>query len=121
MTDHAATTTRFVPVPNLDAFDDLLPRAGVVVLFLHAPRCGISVRAYAEVARLGGDVALVDVSRHHHVKWAIEERTEVRHESPQVIVLHGGQVIWSASHRAITATAVRRACRAVGDERSPQG
>ena len=121
MTDDAAHATRFVPVPDLAALDDLIPRSGLVVLFLHAPRCGISRRAYHQVARLGGEVALVDVARAHEVKWAIEERTGVRHESPQVIVLHGGRVIWSASHFAITATAVRRACRAVGDERSPQG
>ena len=100
--------TRFVPVPDLAALDDLLPRAGVV-LFLHAPRCRISRRAYDQVARLGGEVALVDVSRDHAVKQALAARTGVRHESPQVIVLRGGRPIWSASHRAITAAAVARA------------
>ena len=105
-------TTRFVPVPDLAALDDWLPRAGVVVLFLHAPRCGISVRAHAEVARLGGEVALVDVARAHEVKWAVEARTGVRHASPQVLVLRGGWAIWSASHFAITAAAVERACAA---------
>ena len=59
--------TRFVPVPDLNTLDDWLPRSGVVVLFLHAPRCGISVRAYRQVARLGGEVGLVDVSRDHAV------------------------------------------------------
>jgi bacillithiol system protein YtxJ len=92
-----------------------------VVLFLHAPRCGISVRAYAEVERLGGEVALVVVAGDVDVKRAIAARTGVRHESPQVIVLRGGRPVWSASHFAITATAVRRACVAAGDERSPQG
>jgi bacillithiol system protein YtxJ len=121
MTDHAAPTTRFVPVSDLAALDDWFPRSGIVVLFLHAPRCWISRLAYRHVARLGGEVALVDVARDHDVKRAIAERTGVRHASPQAIVLHGGHVIWSASDFAITAAAVRRACRAVGDERSPQG
>ena len=110
MTDHAATTTRFVPVPNLDAFDDLLPRAGVVVLFLHAPRCGISVRAYAEVA-LGGEVALIDVARDHDVKRAVADRTGVRHASPQVIVLRGGAAVWSAALADVTAAGVAAAVR----------
>ena len=103
-----AMATGFVPVPDLAALDDLLPRAGVV-LFLHAPRCRISRRAYDRLARLGGEVALVDVSRDHDVKRAIAARTGVRHASPQVIVLRGGRPLWSASHRAITAAAVGRA------------
>ena len=121
MTDDTAPPTGFVPVPDLDALDDWLPRAGIVVLFLHAPRCGISVRAYAEVARLGGEVVLVDVAHTHDVKWAIEHRTGVRHESPQVIVLLGGRPIWSASHYAITTAAVERARAAAGSVSSPTG
>ncbi len=102
--------TRFVPVPDLDALGDWLPRSGAVVVFLHASHCGISVRAYDQVALLGGEVALVDVGRHHDVKRAVAERTGVRHESPQVIVLRRGRAVWVASHGAITTAAVARAC-----------
>ncbi len=102
-------TTRFLPVPDLDALDDLIPRSGVVVLFLHAPRCGVSRRAYEQMARLGGEVALVDVSRQHAVARAVADRTGVRHESPQVIVLRRGRPVWSASHSAVTTAAVERA------------
>ena len=109
MTDDAATATRFVRVPDLEALDDLLTRAGLVVLFLHAPHCGISVRAYGEMTRLGSEVALVDVARDHGVKRAVGSRTGVRHESPQVIVMRGGRPVWSASHFDITAAAVARA------------
>jgi len=114
-------TTRFLSVPDLDALDDLIPRSGVVVLFLHAPRCGVSRRAYEQMARLGGEVALVDVARDHDVKRAVADRTGVRHESPQVIVLRDGRLVWTASHNAITATAVQRACTADGGVRSPRG
>ena len=112
--------TRFVPVPDLDALDGWFPRPGVAVLFLHAPRCGISRRAYDQVARLGGEVALVDVARDRDVKRAIEERTGVRHESPRVLVLRRGRAVWSASHGAITAAAVARA-RAAGSGSSQPG
>ena len=105
--------TQFVPVPDVDALDGWIPRAGLVLLFLHDPSCPASVAAHREVARLGGEVALVDVARAHDVKRAIEDRTGVRHASPQVIVLHGGRVLWSASHFAITAAAVERACAEV--------
>ena len=102
-------TTRFVPISALDALDDWLPRAGVVVLFLHAPHCGISVRAYDQMASLGGEVALVNVARDREVKRAVAERTGVRHESPQVIVLRRGRAVWVAAHGAITTAAVARA------------
>jgi hypothetical protein len=35
----------------------------------------------------------------------------VMHESPQVIVLRNGQVVWNASHFRITADAVAEAVR----------
>ena len=45
---------------------------------------------------------------------AVAERTGVRHESPQAILLDGGRPIWHASHRDVTAAAVAEACRTVG-------
>jgi bacillithiol system protein YtxJ len=103
--------TRFVPVPDVDALDDWIPRAGPVLLFLHDPRCPTSRAAYGEVARLGGEVALVDVRRSGAVAAAIAARTGVRHESPQLILLRDGRAAWAASHRAITAGAAARARR----------
>jgi bacillithiol system protein YtxJ len=50
--------------------------------------------------------ALVDVTSGQALSHAIEERTGVRHESPQVIVLRHGKATWHASHFAITARAV---------------
>jgi len=32
----------------------------------------------------------------------------VRHESPQVLILKEGRVVWHASHYGVTATAVAR-------------
>ena len=44
----------------------------------------------------------------------IENRLGVAHESPQVIVLRNGQVVWNASHFKITADAVTEAVREAG-------
>lgn len=41
----------------------------------------------------------------------IENRLGVDHQSPQVIVLRNGQVVWNASHFKITADAVAEAVR----------
>ena len=103
-------TTRFLPIRDVEALDELLTGAGVVVLFLHDPACPISRAAHREMARLGGDVPLVDVRYTHDVSRTIAARTGIRHESPQVIVLRDGQAIWSASHYDITTHGVSAAC-----------
>ena len=107
-----AAATTFVPVPDSDGLDDWLPRRGVAVLFLHDPRCGISLRAHREVATVGGQVALLDVRAHPALAGEVERRTGVRHESPQAILLADGRAIWSAAHADVTARAIRAAVAA---------
>jgi len=101
--------TRFVPVADVGAVRDLLKAPGPGVLFLHDPGCPISAGAHREMARLGGEIPLVNVQRSHDVSRAVEATTGIRHESPQVFVLRDGRVMWSGSHSAITASAVREA------------
>jgi len=108
-----AEATRFAPVETMDALDHLFARsaAAPVILFLHDPSCPISAGAYRRMTQLAGEVALVNVQRAHAISRALEARTGVRHESPQVIVLQQGRAVWSASHGGITATAVAAAAR----------
>jgi bacillithiol system protein YtxJ len=61
------------------------------------------------MAEFPGEVALVEVQRARELSAEIENRLGVNHESPQVIVLRNGQVVWNASHFKITAEAVTRA------------
>lgn len=42
--------------------------------------------------------------------------TEVRHESPQVIVLRHGRVVTAASHEQVTAEYLSRYCSAAWDK-----
>lgn len=104
-------STSFVPVASVAELDDVFERSlhGVVVLYNHDPWCPISGRALQEVERLGGEVAIVDVSRQRDVTREIQARSGVRHESPQVIVLHAGKPFWHASHFSITSERVREA------------
>lgn len=112
----SAPATTFHAVSDVGGLDALVATSQeqAVVLFLHDPWCPISARAYREMERVGGDVALVDVSRARRLNREIEARTGVRHESPQVLVLRGGRVAWHASHRRVTAAAVAGARAAAG-------
>ena len=91
-----------------------------VLLYKHSTRCGTSSFALREVrnfAAEGGDVPiyLVDVHAGRAVSNAIEERTGIPHESPQVLLMEEGVVRWSGSHSEVT----RRTLDAVLSEYEP--
>ena len=80
-----------------------------VVLFKHSNACPISSAAYAEMARLKQEVAIVIVQQSRDISREVATRTSVRHESPQALLLRNGIAVWSASHYGVTADAVERA------------
>ncbi len=51
-------------------------------------------------------VFLVDVLGSRPLSQALAAQLGVRHESPQVILLHAGAAAWHASHSAVTADAI---------------
>jgi bacillithiol system protein YtxJ len=87
----------------------------VVVIYKHSPICDLSamamdeMQAFLQSADAKLDVRLIDVLAARPASQWVEVRTGVRHESPQVLVLSGGSVVWHASHRRITATALAQA------------
>lgn len=80
----------------------------LTILFKHSPTCPISLFAHREVLRFRkaqphAPVYLVSVRRRREVARHIAERTGVRHESPQILVLRRGNLVGAASHNEITA------------------
>lgn len=101
----------FTSVPDVDALTNLFEDSDdePVVLFLHDDFCPISGTAYDEVLRYDGEVALIDVAVQHEVKRAVAERSGVKHESPQAMVLRNGKPVWHASHGKIRYDALKAA------------
>ena len=90
---------------------DRAAAAEVAVIYKHSPRCGSSKTAELEVGRFAErhpDVPVyqLDVVRHRALARSIAERLDVRHQSPQVILLRRGQVVWSGSHGEVEAGAI---------------
>ncbi len=88
-------------------------RQPVAVIFKHSTRCPISAAAYSEMrsfleSNRQAPVWLVDVIADRDVSAEISRLTSVRHESPQVLILKDGHVVWHASHYGVTAEAVAR-------------
>ncbi len=96
-------------IPEINAQTDLnsLFQQDVVLFFKHSTACPVSWAAHAQVMRFRAKhssfpVYLVPVIKERATSRAIAERTGVRHESPQIILLRRGAVAESASHGAIT-------------------
>lgn len=96
---------RFNEIYEIEELDALLDKSNdqPVVLFKHSTTCPISSGVYNEVSRADADINLIVVQHSRPVSNAVAERTGVRHESPQALVIKNGAVIYHASHYDITA------------------
>jgi bacillithiol system protein YtxJ len=85
-----------------------------VWIFKHSLTCPISSAAWAEFRAYAADVsddanvelAFLEIQRHRNLSTEIAQRTGVRHESPQAILLREESAVWNASHWAITKDAL---------------
>lgn len=108
------------PLASVDDLTTVLARSASrpVFLFKHSETCGMSWQAHEEVRTALADPAwdtavfLVTVQRSRPVSNEIAHRLQVRHASPQMLLVADGEVRWQASHMAITADAMRRAVAA---------
>lgn len=80
-----------------------------VLLFKHSTRCSISsmaLNSFESRWTSGNELCgiyFVDLIRHRDVSNEIASVTGVVHQSPQVVVLRGSEVIYDASHSGIDA------------------
>lgn len=88
-----------------------------VLLFKHSATCSISIRADREMHKLTeeGDPMIfqVVVQRSRNLSNWIAEHFGIRHESPQIILLHEGIPTYHSSHFEVTAAHVRQAIHAL--------
>ena len=75
----------------------------VVVLYKHSNRCGVSASALRVVekftlAQPEVSIFKVDVIAQRELSDQIAETFSVRHESPQILVLKDGTVVYHRSH-----------------------
>lgn len=101
----------FRKLQNVDEIDQLIAesRARPVMIFKHSLICPISAMAHREYERfLNGRPpddevvhTLIEIQNARPVSNAVAEKTGVRHESPQALLLRDGEVVWHSSHGSI--------------------
>jgi len=90
------------------------------LLFKHSPTCPVSASAFERYenwleAHPDLPSAWIEVVHERPLARAVAERTGIRHESPQAILLVAGQARWNASHGAITEQRLEEAVRVVAE------
>lgn len=110
------------------ALDEFLATSAqrAVLIYKHSMTCGTSAYAFEEVQDVMNtvpdlSVGFVRVQAARAVSNEIARRFDVRHESPQALLIQGGVVVWRASHYGVTAPAIAAALGASRRESSPVG
>lgn len=111
ITGNAEKISPFLPLTNAESLNELFQRSEdcPIVLFKHSSTCPISGAAYKEMENFDGEVAIIVIQQSRDISKEVEQRTGLRHESPQVIIVRNGTAVWNASHWDIKADAVARA------------
>jgi len=87
------------------------------LIYKHSPTCGICAMAKDKIEQGFGEISdktgmyFVNVINARPASNAIEEKLQVRHESPQVLVLRNGECIWHTSHYSIKADTILEALK----------
>ena len=89
-------------------------KANPVLIFKHSTQCPVSAHSYEEFmtfAEASDDLVcgVVLVIENRGLSNTIEQSLNVRHESPQAIIVIGGRATWHASHSSITADSLSEA------------
>lgn len=82
-----------------------------VLFFKHSTRCSISSMALTRFEEKWNtenncDIYFLDLLQFRSLSNLMAELTKVEHQSPQVIVLQGGEVIYTDTHSSINAKAI---------------
>ena len=101
----------FKEIADVASLDEFLSNANgsAAVLFKHSNTCGVSARAYREMAHLNQPVGIVIVQHARPLSDEIEKRWGLPHETPQVLIVREGKLVWDASHFNVKAVEVEAA------------
>jgi bacillithiol system protein YtxJ len=104
---HLKATPAITEITTAEECDAVLSQ-GLAIVFKHSPSCPVSWMAHREVIRFhtaqpSAPIYLVSVRKFRDLARLIAERTGIRHESPQIIVMQDGRVAGTVSHSGVTA------------------
>lgn len=87
--------------------DELFQSNRIQVIYKHSFSCSISIfaknRIEADIENLSNeaDFHFVDVRINRSISNYVAEKSGVHHESPQLLIIRDGKVLWNGSHNRV--------------------
>jgi bacillithiol system protein YtxJ len=94
-------------IDTLEQFEDLLKQEDKFLFLKHSLTCPISHAAYQEYVKYAESNQSVPayylaVQDSRPLSNELAEKFNIKHESPQVLLIKNGSAVWNASHWKIT-------------------
>ncbi|MEZ4853697.1 bacillithiol system redox-active protein YtxJ [Flavobacterium sp.] len=100
----------WIALASLQQLDEIIEQSTskAIVIFKHSTRCGVSrmvlnqfEKEYLSEDKV--DLYFLDLLNHRDISNEIANRFEVVHQSPQLLLIKNGVVVYDASHNDINA------------------
>jgi bacillithiol system protein YtxJ len=90
----------FIRLTSEDELEQLIgkSREQPIVIFKHSNSCPISLDVRESLAACPATVHEIVVQTERNLSNAVADRTGVRHESPQALVIFNEKVVYQATH-----------------------
>ena len=94
-------------IDTFEKFEELLKQEDQFFILKHSLTCPISHAAYQEYEKYAaGDQKIATyylaVQEARPLSNELAEKFEIKHESPQALLIKNGEAVWNASHWKIT-------------------
>lgn len=99
----------WIQLTSLDQLQEIKAATGHSVIFKHSTRCSISMMARKRFEFDGSVIPentplyFLDLIAHREISNKIAEIFQVHHESPQLLLIKGGECVYETSHGEISA------------------
>ena len=102
-----------IKLSSIDQFEQVLNENKYVFVFKHSETCPISANAYDQFNKFlyerDMDGYYLVVQQERKLSDYIEDKTNIKHESPQAFYFVDGKAIWNASHNDINVSSLATA------------
>ncbi|QQT27923.1 bacillithiol system redox-active protein YtxJ [Sphingobacterium spiritivorum] len=94
-------------ITSIPQLDEIIADNQIHAIFKHSTRCPVSSMAKRslefneDLLPEGASIFYLDLIAHRDVSNAIAEKWNIRHESPQVLIVKGTEALYNASHEDI--------------------
>ena len=106
----------WIPLTSLDQLENISKESHIkpVAIFKHSTRCGISRMVKKQFEKLllpnknNIKVYYLDLLKYRNVSDAVSEVFQVRHQSPQLLIIRNEVAVKHASHYDITTISINK-------------